>query len=79
MKHTAPPDTHFFASSAATWMTTTPSRSLRSMIQLMEQEGRMFNLYFVPVPYDADYEIKMYQPQVEGAVWLGTFTKGESE
>ena len=79
MKHTPPPDTHFFASSVATWMTTTPSRSLRSMIRLMEQEGNTFNLFFVPAPYDADYEINMYQPQVEGAVWLGSFTKGESK
>lgn len=73
MKHIPPDDTHFFASSASTWVTTSPDRDLSQLLEIMEAEGRTFNLFMLPVPYTADYEIKMYQPQVEGAVWLGTF------
>lgn len=71
MKHTK--DYHFYASSAATWATTTPDRDLAQLIELMQDEGLTFNLYRVPTPHDADYEIRMYQPQVQGAEWLGTF------
>ena len=80
MRHIQPDNTHFFASSAATWMTTTPDRDLAEVLEAMENEGLTFNLFLVPKPHDADYQIKMYQPQVEGAVWLGTFYfEGESK
>jgi hypothetical protein len=39
----------------------------------MEKFGYNYNLFFVPVPADAAYEIKSYEPQVAGAVWLGCF------
>lgn len=71
MKHTT--DYHFYASSAATWMTTTPERDLAQVIEMMQAEGLTFNLYMVPCSHDANYEIKMYAPQVAGAEWLGTF------
>lgn len=64
---------HFYAASAATWATTTPDRSLTQLITMMQEEGMTFNLYLVPLPYDADYEIKMYRPQVSGAEFLGAF------
>jgi hypothetical protein len=76
MKHTK--DYHFFASSASTWVTTTPARSLPEIIKMMQDEGMTFNLYLVPAPHDADYEIKMYAPQVEGAEWLGCFEPEEN-
>ena len=69
---------HFFASSAATWGVTTPERTLSDLLKLMEKEGYPFNLFHVPVAYDTDYEIKFYQPQVEGTVYLGIF-QGESK
>ena len=71
MKHTK--DYHFYASSAATWITTTPKRDLTQVIKMMNKEGYTYNLYIVPLPYDAEYEIKMYAPQVAGAECLGTF------
>ena len=71
MKHTK--DYHFYASSAATWATTTPERDLAQLIELMEAEELTFNIYIVPGSHDAPYEIKMYRPQVEGVEWLGTF------
>jgi hypothetical protein len=71
-------ESHFFASSVATWVTTTPERNLKQVLDLMEKEGYPFNLFSVPLPYDADYEIKMYQPQAKGTQWLGFF-EGESK
>lgn len=64
---------HFFASSVATWVLTTPERTLGDLIKHMEKEGYPFNLFLVPLPYDADYEINFYQPQVEGTQYLGFF------
>jgi hypothetical protein len=65
---------HFFAASALTWATTTDERTLQDLLKRMDKERMTYNLYLVPVKYDTDYDIKMYQPQVEGTQWLGTFT-----
>ena len=68
-----PESTHFYASSVAAWVTTTPERDLRQLIKHMERDGFSYNLFLVPLPHTANYEIKMYQPQVEGTQWLGYF------
>jgi hypothetical protein len=73
---------HFYASSVSTWITTTPERTLKEVLAHMEKEGNPFNLFHVPVPYDADYEINWFQPQVEGTLYIGFFEptkKGESK
>jgi hypothetical protein len=44
----------------------------------MEKAGQGFNLFLVPLPYDAVYDINFYQPQVEGTQWLGYF-EGEKK
>ena len=64
---------HFFASSVAMWATTTPDRDLPELLRLMQEDGYTFNLFLVPTAHDADYTINMYQPQVKGTQWLGTF------
>lgn len=69
---------HFFASSVATWVTTTPERTLGDLIKYMERDGYPFNLFHVPQPWDSSYKIERYQPQVEGTQWLGFF-EGESK
>ena len=69
---------HFFASSVADWITTTPDRSLSFILQYMENANYPFNLFYVPAPWDSNYEINFYQPQVEGTQWLGYF-KGDEE
>ena len=69
---------HFYAASVAMWATTTPDRDLAALLRMMEKDGYGFNLFLVPLPYDADYQIAMFQPQVEGAQWLGFF-EGESK
>jgi hypothetical protein len=67
-------DHHFYASSVAQWATTTDTRDLPALLELMEKDGYTYALFLVPVPHTADYEIKMYQPQVAGTEYLGTFT-----
>lgn len=66
-------NTHFFAASTFEWAQTTPDRNLPQLMKLMEKEGHGFNLFLVPLPYDADYEINFFQPQVDGTQWLGYF------
>ena len=65
---------HFYASSCAMWATTNEERDLPALLDLMNKDGYTYNLFRVPGKHDATYSIKMYQPQVEGAEWLGTFT-----
>lgn len=77
MKHYQPDLGHFFAASADTWMTTNPARDLIQLIKAMEKHKLMFNLFFVPVPYDTDYEIEAYRPVVNGITWLGMFNPKE--
>lgn len=72
-------DMHFFASSALTWATTTEERDLRALIKLMDKEGYPYNLFLVPVPQDTDYEINLYQPQVKGTIWLGTYNQKQEK
>jgi hypothetical protein len=67
-------DFHFYASSVAQWATTTDKRDLPALLDLMNKDGYTYNLFRVPGKHDATYSIKMYQPQVEGVEWLGTFT-----
>ena len=73
MKHYAPENHHFFASSASTWMATNETRGLHDIIKAMTADKMIFNLFLVPVPHNAEYSIRGYRPLVEGVVWLGTF------
>jgi hypothetical protein len=41
----------------------------------MDKEGYAYNLFLVPVPHTHQYEINLYQPQVEGSQWVGFFDK----
>lgn len=68
-----PESTHFYASSVADWVTTNDTRDLRELLKMMDKFGYPYNLFLVPLPHTADYEIKMYQPQVEDTQWLGFF------
>lgn len=68
MQDHTPTDHHFYASSVAEWRTDT---DIVKLIKTMKNEKLGFNLFYVPLPDDAPYEIKFYQPQVEGALWLG--------
>jgi hypothetical protein len=64
---------HFYASSIADWATTNETRDLRALLKIMDKFGYDYNLFFVPVPFKSSYKIKRYEPEVEGAIWLGQF------
>jgi hypothetical protein len=65
---------HFCAISALQWATTNETRDLPALLDLMNKDGCSYNLFSVPGKHTTEYDIKMYQPQVEGTEWLGTFT-----
>jgi hypothetical protein len=67
-------DFHFCAISALQWATTTDKRDLPALLDLMNKDGYTYNLFRVPLPHTAEYEFRLYQPQVTGVEWLGTFT-----
>ena len=64
---------HFYASSVADWVTTNDTRDLRALLKIMDKFGYSYNLFFVPLPFNAAYEINGYKPRVEGAICLGHF------
>lgn len=68
-----PEDSHFYASSIAEWVTTTPERDLKALMKVMDAGGYVYALWLVPKPYDAAYDIKNHEPQVPGSVWLGHY------
>ena len=67
-------DQHFFAASVSQWATTNETRDLPALLDLMNEDGYTYNLFSVPVSHTTEYEINMFQPQVPGTEWLGTFT-----
>lgn len=69
------PNNHFYLSSVAAWVVSTPERDLRDCIKMMEKDGFGYSIWFVPHPHDTPYQIKFYAPQIEGAVWCGFFEK----
>ena len=69
---------HFFAASVHDWAQTPDERDLRDLLKLMDKLGYGYNLFLVPLPHDATYDISFYQPQVEGTQWLGFF-EGEKK
>lgn len=65
-----PSDTHFFLSSFATWITTGPNRTLKQAMAALDREGYAYNVWAVPLPPNAEYEIKGWAPQVKGALFM---------
>ena len=61
---------HFYASSFCTWKT---SYSLAEVIKFMEEEGYSYTVWYVPVDDKANYQIKCYAPQVQGAFLIGQY------
>lgn len=64
---------HFFASSATDWIVTTDKRSLRDVVKYMDDRKLTWNLWLVPLPHDAEYEIEWFAPKVDGAQFLEEF------
>ena len=62
---------HIYAVSMLQYAKTTDTRDLSQLIKLMDADDAAYNLFYVPVPHDTPYEINFFQPQVEGAVFIG--------
>lgn len=60
----------FFGSNVYEWKT---SDNVNEVIAWFEKQKIAYSLFYVPVPNDANYEINFYCPQVEGAVYLGSY------
>lgn len=63
---------HYFANTADTWVT---GKGLLETIQKLKDNCAShctkFNLWIIPFDESVTYDIKMYVPLVEGAVYLG--------
>lgn len=75
MKPTLVPPTghHFFATSFASWHTST---DLVALIKKFEQEAHPFLVFYVPLPEESNYEIQDFSPQVEGVIELAYYGVG---
>lgn len=60
---------HIMGTSVAEWKT---SEDIHEVIRFMDKGGFTYSLFYIPLPFDAEYEIKFYVPQVDGAIYLGT-------
>lgn len=65
---------HFYGSSVCEWRT---NPDVHVVINHFLKGKEPYSLYYVPVGGEAEYQIKFYAPQVDGAVYLGTFLKGK--
>lgn len=68
-----PKQCHFFLSSTEQWMATGPGLDLQQAMRRMNKYGKPYNLWFVPLPSEEEYEIERYAPMVEGAAHCDTF------
>ena len=64
---------HFMATSVAEWKVDT---DIRNIIQYMQKQKFFpYNIFYIPLDIEEPYEIEYYTPQVESAIYLGTFNK----
>lgn len=64
------PHGHYYASSVAEWRTGTDYNKL---VKEMKTGGFSFFVVWVPLPYEAEYEIEHFAPAVKGAVLMEQF------
>ena len=60
----------FYGSNVFEWKT---SENLNEVTAWFEKQKVAYSLFYLPVPNDSSYNIEFYTPQVEGAVYLGTY------
>ena len=63
---------HYYASSVAEWHV---DNDLEKLIKFFKSEDFPFTISFVPLPIDADYEIRNYAPDVAGRVVIAKYRK----
>jgi hypothetical protein len=57
------------------WRTSTNLQEVIDHFRTKENARHNFNLWYVPVADDVNYEINWYEPQVEGRIFLGVYNK----
>ena len=65
-----PQQFHFYASTVASWVT---DADVTKVINKIKRNKLPYNLFYVPLPPNAGYDIEYYQPVVEGLIFLGTY------
>lgn len=61
---------HFYLSSVAHWRT---GRDIEALVKEMRLDPFPFTVWFVPCEEQEQYSIKMFAPQVEGAVMVASY------
>lgn len=61
---------HFFASSVGEWRIDT---DIRRLMQSMDRSRLKYGIWFIPHDRSTKYEIRSYQPVIDGAVFLGKY------
>lgn len=64
------PQGHIFIANAATWYCGGGTLSLADAFKLFEKDKMTYCVYYVPLPPDAEYDIKHFAPDVEGTMLL---------
>jgi len=67
---------HFFASSQFEWRT---DANLTKLLKGMNRDPYPYNLFYVPLPADAEYKIKHFAPVVEGTIFLGQYQRDKKK
>lgn len=75
---------HFLVTNHYGWVSTTTERNLADAIELTKSRSKgmtqpYYDVWYVPVPSDAEYEIDQYKPLVNGAVCVGHFDLPKSK
>lgn len=61
---------HFYGSNLREWKT---SENIHEVINWFVGQKHPYQLWYVPLPDDAQYEIDFYAPQVKGAIFLNSY------
>ena len=61
---------HFFAANAVQWKRSNDEVSLVDLVKEFGSYKKPFNLFYVPLPWDSEYKVDNYAPQVKGIIQL---------
>lgn len=70
MKPKANESHHYFASNVFEWRT---DQNIEGLVTFFKKQKTPFDLWYIPRPESACYEIRFFAPQVEGAILLESY------
>jgi hypothetical protein len=65
---------HWFASSAKYWRVASTVADLVRKMDRLDHGRSSYSIYKVPLPLDAEYDIRKYEPDVAGVEFVETVT-----